>query len=261
MSTLSLQSPPTVRSPLAPRIATLAYGLFAYACFGATILYAIGFVGNWVVPKSIDSGAPGPMIPSLLINAALLSLFVLQHTIMARPAFKAWITRYIPKSIERSTFVIAASASLGIAFALWQPLPQVIWNVGVGPASYLLIALSLAGYGIVVLSSFMVSHFDLFGLRQVYFRFIDQPYIAVGFRLTSLYKLVRHPLMLGFLIAFWATPLMTVGHLAFSILVTGYIFMGTWFEERDLIAEHGENYLNYRRRVRGLIPLPRRVDS
>jgi len=245
-------------TPLLPRIATFAYGLIAYTAFLAAFLYAMGFVGNWLVPKSIDSGKPGPIIPSLLINAALLCVFVLQHTIMARPAFKSWFTQYVPKSIERSTFVLTASASLGLAFWQWHPLPQIIFDVGEGASFYILTALSLAGWGIVLLASFMVSHFDLFGLRQTWFRFIDRPYVAVGFRLVGLYKLVRHPLMLGFLIAFWATPVMTVGHLAFAALVTGYIFMGLWFEERDLIAEHGENYLSYRRQVRGLIPLPKR---
>ncbi|MBX3377473.1 MAG: isoprenylcysteine carboxylmethyltransferase family protein [Phycisphaeraceae bacterium] len=261
MTTVSMSTSTPKRSSLVPRLATFAYGLFAYACFFATILYAIGFIGNWIVPKSIDSGVAGPIVPSLLINAALLAVFVVQHTVMARPAFKRWITRYIPASIERSTFVIAASASLGLAFWQWRPLPQVIWDVGEGASFYLLTALSITGWAIVFLSSFMVSHFDLFGLRQTWFRLIDRPYIAVGFRLVGLYKVVRHPLMLGFLIAFWATPVMTVGHLAFALLVTGYIFMGTWFEERDLIAEHGENYLDYRRRVRGLIPIPKHASK
>jgi methanethiol S-methyltransferase len=257
MSTLSIPASHNTRTSILTRTAIFAYGLVAYAAFFGVFLYSIGFVGNWLVPKSIDSGKPGPILSSLVINALLLSIFVLQHTVMARPAFKRWITTYISKSVERSTFVLAASASLALAFWLWQPLPQVIWNVGEGPSFYIMTALSLTGYLIVLLASFMVSHFDLFGLRQVWFRFIDKPYIAVGFRLVGLYKLVRHPLMLGFLIAFWATPIMSLGHLAFALLVTGYIFLGTWFEERDLVKEHGENYLAYRRRVRGLIPLPK----
>ena len=241
-----------------PRLATFAYGLIAYAAFFGVILYAIGFVGNWFVPKSIDSGEYGPIVPSLLINAALMVVFVLQHTIMARPAFKRWVTQYIPRSIERSTFVLAASTCLALVFWQWRPSPQVVWNAGPGWPSWLLSGLSLLGWATVFLSSFMVSHFDLFGLRQVWFRLIDRPYVAVGFRLVGLYKIVRHPLMLGFIIAVWATPVMTVGHLAFAALITGYILMGTWFEERDLVAEHGENYLAYRRKVRGLIPLPKR---
>lgn len=256
---LNHSTPTHATGRLLPRVATFAYGVVAYAGFLGAFLYAMGFVGNWVVPKSIDSGTPGEMLPSLLINAALLVVFVLQHTIMARPAFKRWLTQYVPKSIERSTFVLAASASLGLAFWQWRPLPQVLWNVGDGVPYWMLTGLSLAGWTMVLLASFMVSHFDLFGLRQVWFRLANRPYIAVGFRLVGLYKLIRHPLMLGFLIAFWATPVMTVGHLAFAILVTGYIFMGTWFEERDLVAEHGENYLAYRRKARGLIPIPKRA--
>lgn len=259
MSTVSLMIPAVreSRTNLLPRIAAFAYGLLAYGSFGAVMLYTIGFVGNWVVPKTIDSGPSGSIRWSLLTNAALLSVFVLQHTIMARPGFKRWVTQFIAPSIERSTFVLAACASLALLFWQWRPLPVEIWNVGEGPGKTLLTALSLAGYGIVVLASFMVSHFDLFGLRQVYFRLIDRPYVAVSFRLVGLYKLVRHPLMVGFLIAFWATPVMTLGHLAFALMVTGYIFMGTWFEERDLVAAHGEDYLAYRRRVRGFVPLPK----
>ncbi len=241
---------------IAARIATLGYGLLAYSAFGGVFAYAIGFVGNWVVPKSIDSGAIRPWLPSLVINAALLTVFVLQHTVMARPAFKRWITQYIPASIERSTFVIAASAALALAFWQWRPIPYVVWDVGGGLPYWLLTGLSLAGYAIVFIASCMVSHFDLFGLRQVWFKFVNRPYVAVGFRLVGLYKLVRHPLMLGFFIAFWSTPRMTVGHLLFSLLVSAYIFMGTWFEERDLVAEHGDKYLGYRRAVRAFIPLP-----
>ena len=245
--------------PLA-RTLTLAYGLLAYAAFLGVFLYAMGFVGNWLVPKSIDSGTPGALLPSLLINTALLSVFVVQHTVMARPAFKRWWTRIIPPAIERSTFVLAASASLALAFWLWRPLPTVLWSVE-GPAAWALTALSLSGYGIVLYASFLINHFDLFGLRQVWLRFTGRRYAPVGFRLASLYRLVRHPLMLGFLIAFWATPTMTVGHLFFAAMTTGYIAMGVWFEERDLVAEHGDAYLDYRRRVRGVIPLPRRAAS
>lgn len=239
------------------RSATLAYGLAAYALFFIAILYAIGFVGNWVVPKSIDSGAPGALVPSLVINGLLLAVFVVQHTVMARPAFKRWITRVIPAAVERSTFVLLASGALLLAFWQWRPLPQTVWSVEHPALVWGLSGVSLLGWGIVLLSSFMVSHFDLFGLRQVWLRFTGREYAPVGFRLVGLYKLVRHPLMLGFLIAFWATPHMTVGHLFFAVMTTLYIFMGTWFEERDLIAEHGEDYLAYKRSVRGLVPLPK----
>lgn len=239
---------------------TLAYGLTAYASFLATILYAIGFVGNWVVPKGIDAGEPGAVAASMLLNAALLSLFVVQHTIMARPAFKRVWTRIVPKPIERSTFVLASSACLGLVFWQWRPLPQVIWSVD-GPIGSVLAGVSLLGWAIVFIASFTISHVDLFGVRQAWLRFRERSYTPVGFRLAGLYRLVRHPLMVGFLIAFWSTPTMTLGHLFFSLLTTGYILFGTWVEERDLIAEHGERYLAYKRSVRGLIPIPRRAGA
>lgn len=257
MSAIHTLPMPAIRSSLPTRAATLAYGIAAYAAFFITITYAIGFVGNWLVPKSIDTGRAGPLIPSLLINAALLVVFVLQHTIMARPAFKQWVTRYVPRSIERSTFVFAASLALGLVFWQWRPAPQVIWSTSAPWLRLTLSAISLAGWAIVFLSSFMVSHFDLFGLRQTWLRFRERPYRPVGFRLIGLYKLVRHPLMLGFIIAIWATPDLTIGHLFFAVMVSLYIAMGIWFEERDLIAEHGENYLKYRRAVRAIVPLPK----
>ena len=251
-------SPPAAVAASAPaRVATLVYGIIAYTGFLAVFLYAVGFLGNWLVPKGIDSGAAGPIFPALLTNAALLGVFVVQHTIMARPAFKAWFTRIIPHSIERSTYVLAADASLALVFWLWQPAPQIIWQASSPALVWTLSGLSIAGWAIVLLASFMVSHFDLFGLRQTWIRFKNQPYAPVGFRLVGLYKIIRHPLMLGFLIAFWATPEMTVGHLFFAVMTTLYIAMGVWFEERDLVAEHGENYLQYRANVRGILPLPR----
>lgn len=251
---------PVIRSGTPARFATLAYGLVAYAAFLACITYAIGFVGNWIVPKSIDTGPGGPagsVILALLINAALLVVFVLQHTVMARPAFKRWLTRFVPRSIERSTFVLAASAALGLVFWQWRAAPQVIWSTQAPWLRMLLGGVSLSGWAIVFLSSFMVSHVDLFGLRQTWLRFRDRPYRPVGFRLIGLYKLVRHPLMLGFLIAIWATPDLTIGHLFFAVMVSLYIAVGIWFEERDLVAEHGESYLKYRRSVRAVVPLPR----
>ncbi|MBX3367643.1 MAG: isoprenylcysteine carboxylmethyltransferase family protein [Phycisphaeraceae bacterium] len=237
-------------------IALFAYGTLAYAAFLGAILYAIGFVGNWFVPKSIDSGAGASFIEAMLVNGGILVLFVVQHTIMARKWFKAWWTRIIPPSIERSTFVLAASAILGLLFWQWRPLPQVIWHVDHAALAMGLQALSLVGWATVLIASFMVSHFDLFGLRQVWFRLTGRPYRPVGFRLVGLYRIVRHPLMVGFLIAFWATPVMTAGHLMFALLTTGYIFFGVWIEERGLMAEHPEDYGAYRRRVRGFIPLP-----
>jgi protein-S-isoprenylcysteine O-methyltransferase Ste14 len=242
---------------LAARIAVFAYGLLAYISFVGAILYAIGFVANFLVPKSIDSGTPGRLVPSLLFNTAVLSVFVLQHTIMARPWFKRWWTRIIPACVERSTFVLTASAALGLAFWLWRPLPSVIWSVDTRAAAVALTGLSLFGWALVLVSSFMVSHWDLFGLRQVFLRLTNQEYRTIGFRIVGLYRLVRHPLMLGFIIAVWATPVMTVGHLFFAVMITGYIFLGTTLEERDLVAHFGDQYRSYRRRVPGIFPLPR----
>jgi len=213
------------------------------------------------VPKSIDSGAQGELVPSLLINGALLCAFVVQHTVMARPAFKRWWTGIVPRSIERSIFVLLASVVLLVTFWQWRPLPTIVWHTTNATAVWGLSALSLLGWVVVLYASFLINHFDLFGLRQVWFALRAKIYRPVGFRLISLYKLVRHPLMLGFLIAFWATPTMTVGHLFFAIMTTGYILFGTHLEERDLIAQHGNDYLAYKRRVRGLIPLPRRADG
>ncbi|MBX3408866.1 MAG: isoprenylcysteine carboxylmethyltransferase family protein [Phycisphaeraceae bacterium] len=239
------------------RIGTLAYGLAAYALFFVTLLYAVAWVGGWFVPKTINSGVAGPLVPSLLVNALLLSLFVVQHTVMARPAFKRWWVRIIPHAIERSTFVIAASLSLLAVFLLWRPAPATVWHVTDTVPAAAITGLCLAGWGLVLFSSFVINHCDLFGLRQVWLRYTGRPQTPVGFRLAGPYKLVRHPLMVGFLIAFWATPHMTVGHLFFAVMTTGYIFMGIWFEERDLVAEHGEAYLRYRRSVRALLPIPR----
>jgi methanethiol S-methyltransferase len=258
MSTGALPHKALAPTALTGRLAVLVYGVLAYAAFITTLLYAIGFVGNWIVPKSIDSGTPGPLVPSLLINTALLSVFVLQHTIMARPAFKRWWTRVIPPPMERSTFVLLASAALALVLWQWRPLPARVWEVTHPLGAGALTALSLAGWCTVLAASFMVSHWDLFGLRQSWLAFRAAPYRPVGFRVTGLYRLVRHPLMVGFLVAFWATPRMSVGHLFFAIMTTLYILVGIAFEEHDLIAELGERYLDYRRRVRGLIPIPRR---
>lgn len=245
--------------PVSPaaRVGVLLYGLTAYAAFFGTILYAIGFVGNWLVPKSIDTGTPTALAPALLVNSALLGVFVVQHTIMARPWFKRWWTRIVPDSIERSTFVLAASLSLMLVFWQWRPLPRVLWNVQHDWAAAALTAISLCGWATVLGSSFMVSHWDLFGLRQVFLRATGRRYTPIAFKVRGIYKLVRHPLMLGFIIAVWATPTMTVGHLFFAAMISVYIFMGTTFEERDLIAHFGDQYEEYRNRVPGIFPLPR----
>lgn len=245
--------------PVWARVGLLGYGLVAYGAFFGTILYAIGFVGNWVVPKSIDSGGAVEPVMAMLVNAALLSVFVVQHTVMARRGFKAWLTRWMPAAMERSTFVLLASASLALIFWQWRPMPGVVWEVENVAARAVMHAVSLAGWATVLLSSFMVSHWDLFGLRQVWFAWKGRAYAPVGFRLRGLYRLVRHPLMMGFLVAFWSAPTMTLGHLFFALMVSGYIAFGVWMEERDLVREHGAAYLEYRRKVRAVIPLPRRA--
>lgn len=240
----------------AARAGVFAYGLAAYAAFLATILYAIGFVGGFLVPKSIDTGPASGLVPSLLINTALLSVFVVQHTVMARPRFKRWWTRIVPEPIERSTFVLAASASLALVFLQWRPLPERIWTVDNAWLAGALTGVSMLGWVLVFASSFMVSHWDLFGLRQVFLCLKGKRYVPLGFRIVGLYRLVRHPLMLGFLIAVWAAPAMTVGHLFFAAMITAYILLGTTLEERDLMAHFGDSYAAYRRDVPGIIPRP-----
>lgn len=244
----------SIRCPFT-RAAIFFYGLVAYASFFGVILYAIGFVGNWVVPKSIDSGEVGPMAPALAVNGAVLLLFAVQHTVMARGWFKRWITRFIPAPAERSTFVIAASACLALVFWQWRAQPGVVWEVTAPWARMALSGVSLAGWAIVLLSSFMVSHWDLFGLRQVWLALRKKRYESIPFRVVGFYRVVRHPLMVGFFIAIWATPSMTVGHLFFALVVSAYILVGIRFEERDLVAHLGERYLQYRRHVPGLIPV------
>lgn len=240
------------------RMLALVYGTVSYLIFFVAALYTIGFVGNLIVPKTIDAGPAASFIHAFIVDVLLLALFAIQHSVMARPAFKRWWTTIVPRSIERSTYVLFASVLLLLLYWQWLPIPGVIWDVEHTTGGVFLQGLYFFGWFIVFLSTFLIDHFDLFGLRQVYVNWRAGEYTSPGFKTPSLYRLVRHPLMLGFLITFWATPHMTVGHLIFSLAATGYILVGIHLEERDLLAVYGEVYRHYRQRVFMLLPLPKK---
>ena len=245
---------------MARRLAVVLYGAVAYAIFLGTFLYAIAFVGN-LLPKSIDGSPAGSGLTPVFIDLALLGLFAVQHSVMARPGFKRWWTRFVPVAIERSTFVLLASLALVLLFWKWVALPAVVWKVDAEPARTALLAVFWLGWGLVLLSTFLINHFHLFGLQQVYAALRSRPLPPARFVVPFLYRLVRHPIMLGFLLAFWATPVMTVGHLLFAVMTTGYILVGISFEERDLRDAHGADYEAYRRRVPMLIPFTGKGES
>jgi methanethiol S-methyltransferase len=236
------------------KAAFLLYGLGAYIIFLGTFCYAVGFVSGLLVPKHLDSPATAPIGNALLVNAALLSLFALQHSIMARPAFKRWWTEFVPEPIERSTYVLLASICLLLLFRYWQPMGGIIWQVESETTHLILQALCLLGFGIVLVSTFLINHFDLFGLRQVWLYFTGKPYEPLPFRTPFFYKYVRHPLYLGFMIAFWATPVMTSAHLFFAVMTTAYMLIAIQLEENDLVRHFGAKYVQYKRSAPMLIP-------
>jgi len=240
-------------------VVAAVYGILAYGAFLFTFLYAIGFIGNFVVPKSIDGGwlagaSETTLAQALLVNVFLLGLFAVQHSVMARAGFKRRWTRFVPPSVERSTYVLLASLVLLLLFAQWRPIPAPIWNVQNAIAAAALVTVSLCGWALLVLSTFLIDHFELFGLKQVFARLVGRPLPAPVFKTPFFYRHIRHPIYLGFLLAFWATPTMTAGHLLFAAATTGYILIGIWFEERDLIALFGDKYLRYRAEAGMFVP-------
>ena len=237
------------------RVATFVYGVLCYLVFFGTFLYAIGFIGDVVVPKSIDSGRTAPLGEALLVNAALLTLFAVQHSTMARPWFKRMWTRIVPKQVERSTYVLLSSLALILLFALWQPIGGVIWKVEQPTVRAVLYGLFAIGFLLVLISTFLINHFDLFGLRQVYLYLRGKEYTQLPFGTPILYRHVRHPLYLGWLFAFWATPTMTIAHLVFAIATTAYIFLAIQFEEKDLIDVYGDDYKRYKQSVPMILPV------
>src|SRR4051812_44687908 len=240
------------------RILSLCYGIVAYLIFVGAFLYAIGFVDGVVVPKTIDDGTTVPIAEAIAINLVLLTIFALQHSVMARQPFKRWWTTLIPASIERSTYVLLASLALILVFWQWRPIPTVIWQVESPAAASALLGLSLFGWLVVLLSSYMINHFELFGLQQVMHNLSGRKSSPTEFKTPFLYKFVRHPLYVGFIIAFWATPVMTSGHLLFAAVTTAYIFVGIMLEEQDLVAHFGPAYQQYREKVGMLMPMLRR---
>lgn len=243
------------------RWAVLLYGAACYAVFLGVFLYLAGFLMNAVVPKSMDSGAAMPVGQALLIDLGLVLLFGVQHTVMARPTFKQAWTKIVPKPIERSTYVMATNLVLIALFAFWQPVDLIVWNVQSSAARMLMYGLCATGFLIVLVTTFLIDHFDLFGMRQVWLYFRGKPYTPIAFRQPGVYKLIRHPLYIGWILSFWATPTMSIVHLAFAAGMTAYILIAIYFEERNLAEAHGADYENYRRNVPMFIPRLTKSDS
>ena len=239
------------------KVLSVSYGAVCYLTFLGTFLYAVGFVGNLLVPKTIDSGPVVSLGEAVATNVLLLGLFAVQHSVMARPGFKRWWTQMVPESVERSTYVLLSSLALALLYWQWRPLTEVVWSVE-GTGAMALWALCAIGWLTVLTSTFLINHFDLFGLRQVYLNLRSEKYSHLPFRIIGLYRLVRHPIMLGFVIAFWATPQMTLGHLVFAIATTVYILIALQLEEKDLVTYHGDAYRKYKEQVPMILPLPRK---